>query len=1017
MDQVLHNRTTERMTQDRVIALFQNDLGYEFLGDWHTRPDNSNVEKEYLTKFLKKKGYSHAYISRVTDIIEQTIHKYDKTLYERNKQFYSLLRYGVTTKVDASKNNETIPIIDWKNPENNHFAIAEEVTIVGRATKRPDIVLYINGIALVVLELKSSQNSIKEGIRQSITNQQKEFIEDFFTTVQLILAGNDTEGLRYGAIKTAESYYLSWKEDEATNEGYLLDKYLKKLCNKKRLLEIIYDFILFDAGVKKLPRPHQYFGVKKAQEFVGRKEGGIIWHTQGSGKSILMVVLAKWILENNPNARVAIVTDRDELDKQISRVFNDVGEQIHRASSGRDLIAQLGKAKPRLLCSLVHKFGRKDEEDFDEYLESIKNNPIQTMGEIYVFVDEAHRTQSGKLHLLMKAILKDAIFIGFTGTPLLQKDKKTTHSVFGRYIHTYKFNEAIEDKVVLDLMYEARDIDQKLSSPDRVDAWFEGKTKGLNSYQKKELMNQWGTMQRVLSSKPRMEKIIADIELDFVRIPILSRSTGNAILVSGSIYEAFKYYKLLQDTRFKGKCAVVTSYNPQIGDIRTEDTGESTETDKQFVYNTCIEMLNGKDVEVFETEAKKAFIETPSQMKLLIVVDKLLTGFDAPKCSYIYLDKKMQDHGLFQAICRVNRLASDEKQFGFIVDYKDLFKKVEDAIGVYTSEIDHEGMELEDCQIELKHRLVELKKNLDNAIEKIDTLCEPVQPPKNELNYIQYFCGNPENSEDLGVREYIRVKLYEMTAKLVRAYSNISSDLDEANVSKVEQEQIKKKVTTYISIRNIVKRASGEIIDLKSYEADMRHLLDTYIQAEDSRKISPFDDIPLLDLIEKLGIQKAINDYFPGMNPDEESAREAVAETIENNVRKKIIRDQLLDPEFYSQMSDLLKEVIADRKAKAISYENYLKRIYELSKKVNKGNTSDSPSELKTPGSVAIYNNLGKNLDLAIQIHESVLKEKPDSWRGNIAKENTIKGAIYKIVKNTDLVEKAFKIIYEQSEY
>lgn len=1017
MEELLHNRTTERMTQDRVIKLFQNDLGYEYLGDWHTRPNNKNVEEEYLSKYLQAKGYSNPYINRVLDILSQSINQYDKSLYERNKDFYSKLRFGVTTKFDASKNNETIPLIDWKIPENNHFAIAEEVTIIGRATKRPDIVLYINGIAIGVLELKSSQNSINEGIRQSITNQQKEFIEDFFTTVQFILAGNDTEGLRYGTIKTPESYYLSWKEDEKIDEGYLLDKYLKKLCNKKRLLEIIYDFILFDAGVKKLPRPHQYFGVKKAQEFIGRKEGGIIWHTQGSGKSILMVVLAKWILENNPNARVAIVTDRDELDRQIERVFHDVGEQISRTSSGRDLISQLEKAKPRLLCSLVHKFGRRGEEDFEDYLESLKKNPVKIVGELYVFVDEAHRTQSGKLHLLMKAILKDAIFIGFTGTPLLKKDKKTSHEVFGRYIHTYKFNEAIEDKVVLDLMYEARDIDQKLSSPERVDQWFEGKTKGLNSYQKKELMNQWGTMQRVLSSKPRMVKIIADIELDFVRMPILSRSTGNAILVAGSIYEAFKYYKLLQDTRFKGKCAVVTSYNPKIGDIRTEDTGESTETDKQFVYNTCVEMLNRKDVEVFESEVKKAFIETPSQMKLLIVVDKLLTGFDAPKCSYIYLDKKMQDHGLFQAICRVNRLANDEKQFGYIVDYKDLFKKVENAIGVYTSEIDHEGMNLEDCQIELKDRLVELKKNLDNAIEKIDALCEPVQPPKKDLNYIQYFCGNPENPKDLEEREYIRVKLYEMTAKLVRAYSNISSDLDEAKVDKQEQDKIKQKLEKYIYIRNIVKRASGEIIDLKSYEADMRHLLDTYIQAEDSRKISPFDEVPLLDLIEKLGIHKAINEALGGIDSDDEASKEAVAETIENNVRKKIIRDQLLDPEFYSRMSDLLKEVIADRKAKAINYENNLKRIYELSKKVNQGNRSDSPSELKTQGSIALYNNLGKNLDLAIQIHETVLKERHDSWRGNTARENTVKSAIYKIVKNTDLVDKAFKIIYEQPEY
>jgi len=1017
MDKVYHTRNTERMTQDRVIHLFQEKLGYEYLGNWHARPNNSNVEEEFLIRFLSKQGHSKEIISRTLDLISQTIHQFDKSLYQRNKEFYAKLRYGVVTKIEASKHNETIALIDWKHPENNHFAIAEEVTIEGKATKRPDIILYVNGIAICVLELKSAQNSIHEGVRQSLTNQRKDVIEDFFSTVQIILAGNDTEGLRYGTVGTPESYFLSWKEDENEDEDFLLDKYLTKLCNKTRLLELIYDFILFDAGQKKLPRPHQYFGIKSAQKFVVRKEGGIIWHTQGSGKSILMVVLARWILENNPNARVAIITDRDELDRQIAGVFQDVGEEIHRASSGKDLITQLQKASPRLLCSLVHKFGKKSEEEFDAYLESLKNNPISVKGDLFIFVDEAHRTQSGRLHTLMKTVLNNAVFIGFTGTPLLKKDKKTSHEVFGRYIHTYKFNEAISDRVVLDLMYEARDIDQKLSSPDRVDAWFEAKTISLNDYQKKEIMNKWGTMQKVLSSKSRMEKIITDIEMDFTRIPVLARSTGNAMLVAGSIYEAFKYYKLLQDTTFRGKCAVITSYNPQIGDIRTEELGEGTDTDKQFVYETCKKMLDGKDAETFEGEAKKAFIETPSLMKLLIVVDKLLTGFDAPKCSYIYIDKKMQDHGLFQAICRVNRLSGDEKPFGFIIDYKDLFKRVEDAIRVYTNEIDGDGEGNSENGIELKDRVKELRKNFEGALEKIESFCEGVQPPKTNLEFRRYFCGNPELESDLKEREYLRVKLYEMTAKLVRSFSNLSPDLEAAKYNKREQIELQRKVNYYIEVRNEVKRASGEIVDLKSYEADMRHLIDNYIQAEDSRKISPFDDIPLLTLIENLGIHKAIQEHFPEGEKEEEASREAVAETIENNIRKKIIKEELLDPEFYAHMSDLLKEVIADRKAKAIDYENYLKRIFELAKKVNKGNTSEAPPELPTAGSVALYNNLGRDLDLSLEIHETILQERQDSWRNNTAKERMLKGAIHKILKDQEKVEKIFKVIYEQREY
>ncbi len=348
-----------------------------------------------------------------------------------------------------------------------------------------------------------------------LSNQQPEFNAWFFSTVQLIFAGNDSEGLQYGAIGTPEKYFLKWKEDEQDDSRYKLDKYLLRMCRKDRLIELMHDFVLFDGGVKKLPRAHQYFGVKAAQAHAREKKGGIIWHTQGSGKSIVMVLLAKWILENNPNARVAIVTDRDELDKQIERVFTGAGEAIYRTSSGRDLMSQLGQAKPRLLCSLVHKFGRKDVDDFDAFIKELEAQPSPTVGEVFVFVDECHRTQSGKLHRVMKAIMPNAVFIGFTGTPLLAKDRKTSLEVFGGYIHTYKFSEGVEDGVVLDLVYEARDIDQRLGSEDKIDAWFEAKTKGLNDWQKDELKTQWGTMQNVLSSRSRMDRVVNDIVFDF----------------------------------------------------------------------------------------------------------------------------------------------------------------------------------------------------------------------------------------------------------------------------------------------------------------------------------------------------------------------------------------------------------------------------------------------------------------------------------------------------------------------
>src|SRR5690606_10426581 len=486
------------------------------------RPSNANIEKDLLIKHLIRNGYSPDLINRALDKLISAANNYEKGLYHNNKEVYTLLRFGAPVKVSAGEMNETVHFINWSDPLANDFAIAEEVTVSGQRDKRPDIVLYVNGIALAVLELKRSIADIGQGIRQAIVNQQKEFIESFFTTVQFVFAGNDTQGLRYGTILTPEKYFLSWKEDEHDNAGYKLDKYLAKLCEKKRFLEIIYAFVVFDGGIKKLPRHHQYFGVKAAQEHVRRREGGIIWHTQGSGKSLVMVILAKWILENNPNARLAIITDRDELDKQIQRVFTDTGTEIYRTTSGRDLINQLSQVKPRLLCSLVHKFGKRGVDDFDAFMEELRASPSPAVGELFVFVDECHRTQSGKLHKTMKALLPNAVFIGFTGTPLLKDDRTTSLEVFGKYIHTYKFNEAVEDKVVLDLVYEARDIDQRLSSPERIDQWFESKTRGLNDFQKSELKKRWGTMQKVLSSRSRMEKIVSDIVFDFSVKPRLS---------------------------------------------------------------------------------------------------------------------------------------------------------------------------------------------------------------------------------------------------------------------------------------------------------------------------------------------------------------------------------------------------------------------------------------------------------------------------------------------------------------
>ncbi len=1009
---------SERATQNRVVALFRDELGYRHLGDWTDR-GNSNVEESLLTVYLARNGYTREQISSAIYKLRTEADNHSRTLYGNNQAVYQLLRYGVLVKIEAGKVTETIHLINWKEPEKNDFAIAEEVTLRGNRERRPDIVLYVNGIAIGMLELKNSRVSIGEGIRQTLSNQSPEFNAPFFSTIQFVFAGNNSQGLQYGTIGTEEKYFLKWKEDEEDDSRFKLDKYLLRLCRKDRLIELMHDFVVFDGGRKKLPRVHQYFGIKAAQQHVRDRKGGIIWHTQGSGKSIVMVLLAKWILENNPNARVAIITDRDELDKQIASVFTDAGEAIKRTTSGRDLMRQLGQATPRLLCSLVHKFGRKDVDNFDQFIKELEAQPSQTVGEIFVFVDECHRTQSGRLHRVMKAMMPNAVFIGFTGTPLLKEDKATSLEVFGGYIHTYKFSEAVEDDVVLDLVYEARDIDQRLGSGERIDAWFEAKTKGLNDWQKDELKKKWGTMQHVLSSKSRMDRVVGDIIFDFSVKPRLSSERGNAILVASSIYDACKYFTLFQKTPFKGKCAVVTSYNPLTRDVTTEETGASTETDKQFIFNTYTELLKEVDArpdmtktETYEERAKDLFKNEPANMRLLIVVNKLLTGFDAPSCTYIYIDKHMEDHGLFQAICRTNRLDGEDKDFGYIVDYKDLFKKVEKAVAVYASELDQSAGGAAP-EILLKDRLTKGRERLDDALETIALLCEPVEPPKGELEYIHYFCGNSEIPSDLKEREPQRAALYKAVASLVRAYANISDELEAAGYSGTDADRIKNEIDRYLKLRDTIRNASGERLDLKAYEADMRHLIDTYIEADQPRKISPFDNMSLIDLIVKSGIAEAVNGTLGGLKGD----KDAIAETIENNVRSKIIKEHLNDPAFFEKMSALLDEIIAARKAKAIEYQEYLSQIAELAKKVAAGQTDETPKTLDTPGRRALYNNLGQNEELALRIDRVVRRNRPDGWRGVQARERVIKAALHEVLQDVNEVERIFLIIRQQTEY
>jgi len=1032
-----HIGEPERPVQNRLLALFKEKLKYEYLGNYEYRTCNRNIERKLLFDYLMStKKWSGDEAKRAITKLEKEAYCTPQNMQEKNEKVYSLLRYGVNVSPDVGTKKITVNLIDWEHPDKNQFYIAEEVTINSSTpdsfTKRPDLVIYVNGIALAVMELKRSKVSVHDGIRQTIGNQQENFIRPFFSTVQLLFAGNDSQGLYYGVIDTPEKFWLRWKEPDASipNE---LDRSVTQWFNKERLLEMIHDFLVFDAGVKKVCRPNQYFAVKAAQPRCEKKEGGVIWEAQGSGKSLIMVWLAEWIHENIDNSRVVIITDREELDEQISDGFKDTGETIARAKSGAGLIGMLNEEAPWLLCTLIHKFGKKNVEGkgdmagvkseipLEKYLEEIVAQLPQgfkAKGNIFVFIDECHRTQGGYLHEAMKTIMgKDVMMIGFTGTPLLHTQKKDTWQTFGPLIHAYRFNEAVEDGVILDLRYESRKVDQFLGNKDKIDAWFEKKTKGLNKVAAARLKGRWATMQNIFSSRQRIDAVVGDICLDMDTTPMLVNRRGNAILVADSIYQACRYWDAFQKTALKGHCAVITSFEAKADDINMASSGEN-ESEDEYKYRIYKEMTDGhKSVSAFEAYAKKEFIDHPKNMRLLIVVDKLLTGFDAPSACVLYIDKHMENHNLFQAICRVNRVDGDDKEYGYIVDYQNLFECISGAIGDYTSDgAALSGYDKEDIEGYIKEKNKACRKDLEEAKEQVEALLALVHPQTREgfFRYFVYDDNAPEEEMDKQLDDNAekRSKLYKYVRRYLNCYANLANSLENMGYSEAERKEYAECAKKYDALKREIELRSNDHIDMRRYEPDMRQVLDLYVKAEDSEVIAKLDDTSFLDIVAAQN-EEQLNDL-----PDElkDEYGRASAETVEANLREVIRKDSPFNPAYYGKLSIILQELIDKRKKEMLDYEEYMKELIELVKKARGKSANSYPESIKTPGMRALYDNLGQNEYLAIRAHEVIKENALVGFRDNRLKQRKLIKALVKLLGD-EMAQKIYDIIKLHDEY
>lgn len=997
----------ENISQRPAVEVLKN-LGYVYLSPERAEKMRGNLYNVLLTDILKQKlvelneyGYKGQVYKFSDKNIEQAIKDLDEPLTDglvrTNEKIYDTLMLGRSYEEslpDGSRKSFSLRYIDWDNSDNNAFHVVEEFKVEredGEGTIRPDIVLFVNGIPFGIIECKSSSVDIRQGIEQMLRNQGRNYAPHLFKYSQILMATNKNE-TKYATCYTPKRFWAVWKEEyEDWLQSQLIktvfdrlptnqDKNIISLFHPERLLEITRYFILYDKNVKKIARYQQYFAVKEIAKTIeerdekGNRKSGVIWHTQGSGKSLTMVMFSKYLLSElrEYNPKVVVVTDRINLDKQIHNTFNHTRLKANRATSGKHLVELINDNKADIVTTLVHKFETATQ----------KQKPVLSK-EVFVLVDESHRTQYGELHLKMKQIFPNACYLAFTGTPLMKKEKNTMIR-FGELIHTYTIADGVKDKTIVPLLYEGKMVEQTVNR-NAIDNRLEMITRDLNKKQKEEVMRKWSQFERIASSDQRIALIAFDINRHFVDNYKTQGSQFKAMLATNSKAEAIRYLKYFEELGELNAAVVISPPDQREG--QDEVDGESRDIVKRF-WDKMMEKYGNE--ENYEDSIKNEFVNG-DDLDLLIVVDKLLTGFDAPRATVMYIDKPMKEHTLLQAIARVNRLY-EGKDYGLIIDYRGLLEKLDEAMEMYSGA----GLENFDPQ--------DLKGALYDVISIIGSLRHYYTELVNLFIRVENK-NEPEEYEVLLEDEELRKRFYETLSNFGRHLKiALESERVYNSLSKEEISKYKRDFKFYQKLRRSVKLRYSDTIDHKEYEAQMQKLMDNYIAAEEVIRITN-----PVDIMDKKGFEEELNRL---------GSPRAKADAIRTRMTKSISMKWDENPAYYKKFSERIEETLQAYKEKRISEKEYFERMNALKEDYQKGYSGiEYPEIIKNkPNAQAFYGvavdmlketksvyTVGKTggsvskeqlAELSIFIDNIVAKNTKVDWHDNVDVHNRIEQEI-----------------------